>query len=109
MEVWSALADLYGQSEGPLTVVHGKCPNGADLHAALWCIAARDAQANVIEEPHPAAWDQHGKRAGFLRNSKMVDLGADVCLAFIREESKGASMTADLAEQAGIETVRFIR
>jgi hypothetical protein len=37
----------------------------------------------------------------------MVNLGADLVLAFIRNGSRGASHTADLAEQAGIETRRF--
>lgn len=84
-----------------VTVVHGACPNGADQMAHDFAL-----KVDWTIERHPANWDKYGKRAGFVRNADMVNLGADVCLAFIRDGSRGASMTADLAEKAGIPTVR---
>lgn len=63
-----------------LTLVHGACPNGADKLAEEW--AGHHEQFSVETEPHPADWEHHKRRAGTLRNTKMVDLGADACLAF---------------------------
>lgn len=102
-DVPTILAALVAESDGTATtLVHGGCPTGADAIAD-----SLSAAFKVTVERHPADWARHGKRAGFVRNSEMVALGADVCLAFIRDESRGASMTADLAERAGIRTVRF--
>lgn len=91
----------------PLTVVHGACPRGADAQAADYAnyLISRDLPVKV--EAHPANWQLNGKRAGFIRNQLMVNLGADLCLAFIRNGSRGASHTARLAEEAGIETRRW--
>lgn len=87
--VWGALDYIHGQfleahpTDGEeLIVVHGDCPKGADTLAAQWVARRRTAGARVSEERHPADWSR-GKNAGFVRNQKMVDLGADLCLTFI--------------------------
>ncbi|WP_372344666.1 SLOG family protein [Streptomyces sp. KL116D] len=96
----------------PLVVVHGNCPTGADIMAKAWALttftpACTDDFERVTEEAHPAAWHVHGRKAGPIRNQHMVDLGADICLAFIRNGSRGASHCAARAEAAGITVRRF--
>ncbi|MFE0651019.1 SLOG family protein [Streptomyces sp. NPDC059534] len=107
----------------PAVIVHGACPTGADAQAAWW-VRMHGRTLGVTEERHPAQghptkdfgpWPGAGPR----RNRRMVDLGADLCLAFIGpctsprcrrpdpHPSHGASGCADLAEKAGIPTQRF--
>ena len=96
-----ALLDTWLENDRPnlkdMILVHGECPTGADAMAKV--VAFRQ---KMTIEPHPADWNKYGRRAGPARNQEMVSLGADVCLAFIRNESKGATLTARLAEKAGI-------
>ena len=65
------------------------------------------AGADRIAGADAADWTRHGRGAGYHRNRHMVALGADACVAFIRQHSHGATHTADLAEQAGIPTTRY--
>lgn len=62
-----------------------------------------------IIETHPAKWNKqengsYNRRAGFQRNELMINLGADACLAFIKNGSVGASQAIGLAEKAEITT-----
>lgn len=62
---------------------------------------------HVVQERHPvgkADIAKYGKRAYFLRNKKMVDLGADICVACPNKTdgSPGTQMTIKLAKEANI-------
>ena len=78
------------------TVVHGDA-RGADQ------IAAGCAQGlGFAVETHPAEWGRHGRRAGYLRNIRMLDSGVDLVLAFQRGGSRGTQYTIDGARKRGI-------
>lgn len=99
-----AAEPLIRARRGPVVLVHGDCPTGADAMADEYWSLRHEIHPDWYAEPerHPAAWKRHGRAAGPLRNREMVALGADVCVAFIRNGSTGATGCAAFAETAGI-------
>lgn len=112
------LADVTDGKPGPHTVVHGAA-RGADTLAA---VAAQRFGWQV--DPHPADWagqcrasckpghrqpNRNGNgyycpAAGHHRNQDMVDLGADICVAFLAKNARNSG-THDCirrAEAAGL-------
>lgn len=96
--VWLTL-DVLAAEHGPLTVVHGGCPNGADRYATAWCRARGAAQ--VV---YPADWDRHGLAAGPIRNFQMVADGAALVVAFPQAGAKnrGTRHCVDAAGAVGL-------
>lgn len=90
----------------PMTVVHGGARGADQLAGAV--VREWAGRYPLSEEVYLPDWDTHGRKAGFLRNRIMVRTGADLCLAFIKNESRGATMCAELAEAAGIPVLRFV-
>jgi hypothetical protein len=83
----------------PLRLMNGACPEGADAIVQRWC-----DRRGVPLDAFPADWANYGKAAGPMRNMYMVHLGADMCVAFLRDNSKGTEGTINLARAAKIPT-----
>ena len=76
-------------------------------------LGERFAKEKGIEvKRFPAEWTKYGKRAGYLRNSQMLDFaleseGESVLMAFWDGRSKGTKHMIESAEKAGLETKVF--
>jgi len=84
-----------------VVLVHGDAP-GVDLIAAD--VVSRLAYPIKVE-PHNARKFGPWPSCGPIRNSHMVSLGADICLAFPQPGSTGTWDCARKAADAGIPTV----
>lgn len=105
------IADMYPHNwdDNGIVLVHGGCNLRRGGHPTTPEPRGADAIAHVLwrswglhSEMHKAEWAVHGRAAGPIRNKLMVDLGADICLAFILDESPGATDCARRAREAGI-------
>jgi len=87
---------------GAVTIIHGAA-RGADGLAGRW---ARERGQQVQE--FPAEWDKYGKRAGFLRNTKMLQEGKPhLVIGFYSDPnapSTGTAMMLDISNKAGVPT-----
>ncbi|MGN6773056.1 MAG: DUF2493 domain-containing protein [Rhizobiaceae bacterium] len=92
--VWGWLQAIH-LKRGIRTIIEGGA-TGADALAASWAIVE-----GVPVEQFPAEWKRHGRRAGPIRNQRMIDEGKpDIVIAF-----PGGRGTADMvwrAKAAGI-------
>jgi hypothetical protein len=79
-------------------IVHGGAA-GADTLAGDWAAANSVACMRV-----PAEWGKFGKKAGFIRNEKMLSLAKpDLVVAF--PGGVGTAMMVRLAKQAGVRVI----
>ena len=72
-----AVREILEKTHALPTLVHGGA-TGADTEAARM----GQQLLNLPTEVHRADWNTHGRAAGPIRNKEMVNLGADLCLAF---------------------------
>lgn len=98
LTVWFALREHATPGS---TLVHGGA-QGADQMAG-WCATKLGLRVEV--HPYKAAL---GRAGGVVRNQEMVALGADMCLAFIKAHSGGATHCANAARKAGIPVFKYL-
>ena len=72
-----AIRDIVEKTQKRPTLVHGGA-TGTDTEAALH----GQRLFNLQTEVHRADWKKYGRAAGPIRNKQMVELRADLCLAF---------------------------
>jgi hypothetical protein len=77
-------------------VVHGDC-RGPDRWSGAWAV-----RNNIYTVAMPADWGNQGRSAGHLRNEKMAQRGADLCVAFWDGESRGTLDMITRATRYGI-------
>lgn len=108
IQVHSAIASVLRKlNTSDVVIVHGGCETGADKFAQEFCNIN-----GVNYEVHLADCGGSGKKAGPLRNSEMVDLGAYIVLAFWGATKTTGSGTFDCltkAVRAGIRVVVYPR
>jgi hypothetical protein len=94
--------DRVGDLPLDATILHGNA-KGADRLAG----DAAQLRGNPVEM-YPADWDEHGRRAGIIRNLLMLDQEPDLVIAFWDGKSAGTKHTLTEAERRGI-PVEIIR
>jgi hypothetical protein len=79
------------------TIIHGACSAGADE------LADRAASFLGLDRiAYPANWKRHGKKAGPIRNRRMLALWPDLVIAFWDRKSTGTLDVIEAAIKLGI-------
>lgn len=84
-----------------LTIVHGGA-TGLDSLAGVFA-----QHFGMCVEVHYADWQKHGKAAGPIRNQAMVDLGADLIIAYPLPGGRGTQDCIERGARAGIPTIVY--
>jgi hypothetical protein len=102
-DIKKVLANLYAKGINPkkMVMVVGDA-KGVDATATkLW------QKAGLRIEIYQAEWEEHGKKAGMLRNMAMLSSGVDYGYGFCKNNSKGTTGMLNLASEQGVPFERF--
>jgi predicted Rossmann-fold nucleotide-binding protein len=95
-----ATLDYLHADRGCAVVIAGGA-RGADTLAVEWA-----KEREVMVEVYMAEWDQFGRKAGPIRNQRMLDEGKpDLVVAF--PGGRGTAGMIALAEKAGVEVAQI--
>ncbi len=97
--VWDTLDDIRFERGAFSVVIDGMCPTGVDRDARRYA-----AENGITLRSFRPDWHQYGRKAGPVRNQRMLDEGRpDLVVAF-----PGGRGTADMvrrAKRAGVEVI----
>lgn len=84
-------------------LIHGAA-RGADTLAMYWAMNNLTKDGRYIRLwAFPADWEKHGKAAGPIRNSEMLERGKpDLVIAFLAPGSRGTADMVRQAKEAGV-------
>ncbi len=88
--------DNWISSNGSITTIVSGGASGTDALAVRY---ANEHKIDVIV--YPADWKEHGKRAGPMRNTLIVDR-SEYIVAFLSKKSRGTLDTINKAKAKGI-------
>ncbi len=88
-------------SAAQVTVVHGGSGN------LDWMVDVLARHMGMRVEIHRANWQKHGKAAGPIRNRAMVELGADLLVAYPLPGGRGTQDCIERGVRAGIPTLVY--
>lgn len=91
------LDDLLSQREEKILIIEGEAP-GVDQLAFQYA-----KERGYAHLGNPALWERYGKKAGPIRNKEMADFGADACVCFWHEESRGTTNMMNIAKKRGLD------
>ena len=100
MQLSKVMDHVLEKTGNPTLVISGGAP-GVDTLAEQWA-----KEHHFAFKPFPADWKKHGKRAGPLRNSEMMQI-ADVVVALPAPDSIGTLDTIRKAERTKKELFVF--
>ena len=102
--IGEAFSEIGGGAQ--VRIVSGHC-RGADI------LGERYAREHGLElAVFPAEWNRYGRRAGFIRNTRMAEFASEegiegALIAFWDGQSRGTKMMIDIAEKKGIDAYVF--